>query len=79
MDSRWRIFYTTIIAIFRLSAVESILTFVVILPVIIAQILMFLDKNTSYSYLDEKDVVPNTTFDQIEVRKKWSWFWLKSP
>lgn len=70
MDSRWRAFHSAIVSIFRLSAAESILTFIVILPAIIVQILLFLDKNTSYNYLDEKDVVPNATFDQIEVKQK---------
>lgn len=72
LDSRWRTFVNTVIALFRLSAAESILTFIIIIPAIIVQILMFLDKNTSYSYLEEKEVapVPDPTFDQIEVHKK---------
>lgn len=77
LDSRWRNLYSTVVSIFRLSAAESILTFIIILPAIIVQILLFLDKNISYTYLEEKEtipnpneIVPNTTFDQIEVKQK---------
>lgn len=72
MDSRWRSFHSTVVSIYKLSAAESILTFIIILPVIVIQILMFLDRNTDYTYLEEKEIapVPEPTLNQIEPKHK---------
>lgn len=70
LEPRWKNFHSTIVSIFRLSSAVSILTFIIVIPIIIAKIWLLLDKNISCAHLEEKDVNHiEPTFDQIEVRK----------
>ena len=70
LGSEWKQFYSTIMSLFRLSSAESIITFLIVIPIIIIQVLLFMDKNTSYTYLEETKVNPSEgTLDQIKITK----------
>lgn len=76
LNIKWRFFHNYILNLYKLCIAQTIIAFLLVLPIIIIQILLFFDRNVSYAYLQEvqlkqnvnNDMNHNETRDNFEVK-----------
>lgn len=55
LPSKFKTFILQLFSLFRLTAIECLVTFIISLPLIVLKLLIFYDKNISFDYLDKKE------------------------
>lgn len=59
LNKVWGNLHSAILSLFNVSKAETLLSYVLVLPAIIVKLFFFLDKTSSYAFVDTKDIGSN--------------------
>ena len=56
LNQLWGSYHSAVVSVYKVTIADSLVTFIVMLPAIIVKLFFFLNKTTSYAFLDKTEV-----------------------